>query len=301
MSRYRVRTSKLYLTYPQCTLSKEEAYDLLWDIFNPKELLVAFERHKNGDPHLHSYVELHESKEYVSCNFADIGGFHGNYQSCRSEKRVLQYCTKEDNFKSTFDVNVLLQGGKASRAIVGKRILEGTELTTIVEEFPQYIFGYKKLKTDIEEYKEDKRIDQRDELPGELPNPWNKRMPVDLDNKKCHYWVYSHEPDRGKTTAFLEPIYENYKACWKDQTEPYWTIAKDTEIIIFDEIERGHLKHSALNMICNGKKEYRLFQGGNIKLPRKPLVIICSNFSIKEVFPYAYKLVEIRFIEICVD
>lgn len=163
------------------------------------------------------------------------------------------------------------------------------------------LFGYKKLKQDLEEYKEDTRIDQRDDMPSELPNPWNKRLSVDTDNKKCHYWVYSKSPNRGKTTGFLEPIYRQFKACWKDQSEPYWTITKDTEIIIFDEVRPGDFKASNLNMICNGHKEFRIFQGGSIKLNQKPLVIICSNFSIQEVFPKMYELVESRFIEINVD
>lgn len=181
------------------------------------------------------------------------------------------------------------------------RLLEGEDLTKIVKEFPQYVFGYKKLKGDIEAFKEDEKIDERDELPGELPNPWGKRMFVDTDIKKCHYWVYSSSPNKGKTTGFLEPIYQNYKAYWHDQTEPYWSISRETEIIIMDELQRGQIKAAKLNMICNGKAKYRIFEGGNISLNAKPLVIICSNFSIKEVFPYQYELVSSRFIEINVE
>lgn len=301
MSRYRIRSSKLFLTYPQCTLSKEAAFEELTELFHPKELLVASEEHKNGDPHIHAYVELNVASEFTDAKFADIGGFHGNYQACRSAKNVVKYCTKADRFMSTFDVSTCLKGGEGAKAIIGKRIIEGAQLTAVVEEFPQYIFGYKKLKQDIEEYKQDKIIDERDDLPADLPNPWGIRMPVDTDNKQCHYWVYSKQPNKGKTTGFLEPIHSKHKAYWKDQTEPYWNIPKDTEIIIFDEFQTGQMKASEMNMICDGKKEFRIFMGGERRLDCKPLVIVCSNYSIKEVWPNMYTLVSARFNEINVD
>lgn len=179
--------------------------------------------------------------------------------------------------------------------------MDGGNLEQIVQEFPQYLFGYKKLKADIEEYKEDIKTDERDDLPSELPNPWGQRMLVDTDNKRCHYWVYSTQPNRGKTTGFLEPIHKQFKAYWHDQTEPYWAIPKKTEIIIMDELARGQIKAQKLNMICDGMAMFRIFQGGNIRLNQKPLVVICSNFSIDEVFPYAKELVHKRFNEINVD
>lgn len=180
-------------------------------------------------------------------------------------------------------------------------MLEGESLHGIVREEPALLFGYKKLKSDVEAYQEDSKVDERDDLPNELPNPWGKRMFVDLDNKKCHYWVYSKEPNRGKTTAFLEPLFKDYRCCWKDQTEPYWTINKQTEVIIFDEVKKGDFRAQKLNMIANGHAEFRIFQGGNLVLGYKPLVVICSNYSIDEVFPFENKLIHSRFIEVNVD
>jgi len=177
-------------------------------------------------------------------------------------------------------------------------LLQGESLSGLVQEFPAMVWGYKKLKADLEEVKMDLKIDERDDLPAELPNPWGIRMPLDLDNKRCHYWVYSTCPNRGKTSLFLEPIHQKFRAIWKDQREPYWTIPASTEAIIFDEVMSGDFKAGDLNSICDGHKEFRVFQGGCIRLDHKPLVIVCSNYSIKTVFPFQHALVYSRFTEI---
>lgn len=121
MNRFRIRSSKLYLTYPECDVEKERAFDELAKIFDTKELLVAHELHKNGNSHLHCYIELNSQGEFTSPNFADIFGFHGNYQGCRSAKNVLKYCTKEDDYISSFDVNAALKGRSLEKGILGKR------------------------------------------------------------------------------------------------------------------------------------------------------------------------------------
>lgn len=297
MSRFRIRGQKLFLTYPQCNVSKEEAYAYLTERFNAKELLVAHELHANGDDHLHCYIELLEPGTFNDPSFADMLGFHGNYQSCRSAKNVLKYCTKKDDYMATFDVESVLKGRSIEKTVLGKRILEGAKLTDIVQEFPQLVFGYKRLKEDVALIQADLLKDERDDLPAELPNPWGFKMPVDTDNKQCHFWVWSRVPNRGKTTGFLNPIHEKFKSYWKDQTQPYYDIRRDTELIIFDEVRKGQFKSSELNMICDGHKEYRIFQGGNIRLLNKPLVVIASNFPINEVFPFDFALVQARFIE----
>lgn len=297
-ARYRIRTSKLFLTYPQCQATKEAMYDAISERFPVKEVLVAHELHANGDDHLHCYVELKESMEFNSPQFADLLGYHGNYQSCRSGRNVLKYCCKRDDYKASFDVEELMSSNASKRRRICEELIQGRALTEVVEQNPTMLFGYKKLKTDVEEFRMDRATDQRDDLPCFLDNPWGKQMPVDTDYKRCHYWVYSKEPNRGKTTAFLLPLLKKYKAILKDQREPYWKLPVDTEMILFDEVMKGDFKAQDLNRICDGTKEFRIFQGGCITLLNKPLLVICSNFSINEVFPFMNNLVHSRFNEI---
>lgn len=121
MNRFRIRTSQLFLTYPKCDVTKEEAYQFLDALFRPKRLLVAHELHQDGSNHLHAYVHLENQREFISCNFADINQYHGSYESCRSPKKVIKYCTKEANYISSFDVREMLVNTEAKRDRVGKR------------------------------------------------------------------------------------------------------------------------------------------------------------------------------------
>lgn len=61
------------------------------------------------------------------------------------------------------------------------------------------------------------------------------------------------------------------------------------------------MKAQSLNTLCDGFYKFRIFLGGEITLSEKPLVVICSNFSILEVFPYMSTLVYARFNEIDVS
>jgi len=111
-SNFQLCTKQLFLTYPQCPIDKEQAYDILCHVFgdNLELLLVAKELHANGDPHLHVYARLKETLRIRDSKFADLTCpvtgtcYHGNYQGCRSAKNVLKYCTKKDDFKSNFDI-----------------------------------------------------------------------------------------------------------------------------------------------------------------------------------------------------
>lgn len=121
MNRFRIRSCKFFLTYPQCNVKKEEAYEYLMVTFSPKQLLVAHELHANGDNHLHAYIEFEDCKEFTSPNCFDIGPSHGNYQGCRSAKNVVKYCTKKDDYISTFDVSTVLKGRTIEKAVIGRR------------------------------------------------------------------------------------------------------------------------------------------------------------------------------------
>lgn len=292
---YQLNSSKLFLTYPQCPLGKDEALTALIAKFNIKHYLIATEKHKTGDLHLHVYLELNESYRTRDKLFADLGPYHGNYQGCRSAKNVLQYCSKAEDYITDLDVPAILQARESKKKLLGIRILSGEPLTLIVRENPEFIFGFKRLKEDIAAFKEDEFIDPRDDLPSDLPNTWLKRLPVDLDNKKCHYWIWSAEPNKGKTT-FAVNLLEKFRGICKSTDFSYWNIKSDTELVVLDEFARGSIKAQTLNSMCDGTFEYRVFQAGLIRLNiGKPLIIVLSNSSIETVYPYMHAIVSTRF------
>lgn len=300
---YQINSKTLFLTYPECNVSKERALEKFQEIFQDiEEYAIAQEKHKNGHYHLHCYIKLKSQFRSRNSRFADIDGYHGNYQGCRSSKNVLKYCTKEDDFISNFDVGERTNKSKSKKEILGKRILEGEDLDEIVQEHPELIFGYKRLKEDIEEYKTSRESKNDElELPNEVPNGWNKTFTVDTDNKKCHYWFYSTIPNKGKTTSVILPLIRDHSAVLFDPQATYHDVKTNTKIIVLDELKKGSIKYDVLNQICDGTKKFRVFMKGYISLKEKPLVVVCSNFSIDEVFPFKNELVHARFNEYLVD
>lgn len=108
--KFRLRTQRLYLTYPKCCLSPEEALAQLKLYLQPSEWIIATEKHKDGSPHLHVYCyraqiwsitnprELDLACPNETCEWSQAGQHHGNYQACRSPKAVALYVTKENTW-----------------------------------------------------------------------------------------------------------------------------------------------------------------------------------------------------------
>lgn len=121
---------------------------LEWANGNVLEYVVAHELHANGDHHLHMYIKLEKGVDTRDPHFADIGGYHGNYQGCRSAKNVLVYCTKAEDYISNIDVANIVAKTNTKKKI-GVRLLAREPLARVVEDCPELIFGYKRLKLDV--------------------------------------------------------------------------------------------------------------------------------------------------------
>jgi len=301
MSRFQINSKIIFLTYPHCDQPKEDLYEFLCSYESPKvlQVLVAREKHSNGLYHLHAVAKFETSYRTTNPQEFDFRGSHGNYQPARSFKNVLKYCTKEDDYVANFDVGEMLGVKTTEKEALGKRILAGEDLVKIVQEHPKFLFGYTKLKTDVEELKND--MFEFPDLCDQLPNPWGLAMPVDTDNKKCHYWVYSTEPNHGKTSGFILPLYETYKACLFDPSSTYHKVSENTKMILIDELVPKNIKFNILNKMCDGTYEYRVIYKGDIRLKSKPIVVVCSNFSIERCFGIASKFIHARFTEYCLD
>lgn len=298
---FRLSTSQLFITYPQFDKNPEEILKDFTDYFNTKQIvieqyIIAKEKHANGDDHRHLYLKLDKKIETRDANVFDFVGKHGNYQGCRSAKNVAKYCVKADDYISNFDVNEMIDASKMKRRKICEDLLNKRPLTEVVEENPTLLFGYKKLKLDLNEYFKDKE-DQRGHLPMWLPNPWGKLLSSTLQRKKRHYWIYSRQPNKGKTYYFGNPLYERYKCGSQQGDFAYWNLRGDEECIILDEYNTGALKWSFINSMADGNANYRIFQGGVIRL-RNPLIIVLSNQPIYEIYPNMNNLLYERFNEI---
>ena len=112
-SKFRLNCKSLALTYPQCTLSREEVRDQLVELMvskNPEEYIIAREVHKDGEFHIHVYWKNSTKvniKNPTALDLKDSTGkvFHGNYQSTKSKVHWVKYVTKEDDHHLAFGID----------------------------------------------------------------------------------------------------------------------------------------------------------------------------------------------------
>jgi len=298
---FQLNTSKLFLTYPECPLSKEEALECLESILPDSilEYIIAQEKHANGNYHIHVYLSLstgYRTRNPGSLDLLSNGNrYHGNYQGCRSEKNVIKYCSKEEDYISNFDLNSRLKNKSAHKKILGDALIKRQKsLVDVVNENPEMIFGYKRLKLDLEEYFHD-LSDQRQQLPRSLPNGWGQILPTDLQGKKRHYWIFSRGPNKGKTTT-AKGWRKDYKCHIQCGDFTYWGINGQEELLVLDEYNSAKLKVSDLNSMADGTYDYRVFQGGVRGL--ECLIIILSNQPISSLYPNFNVFLYERFNEI---
>ena len=106
--------------------------------------------------------------------------------------------------------------------------------------------------------------------------------------KKRHWWIYSRQPDAGKTTA-LKFIKQKCYAFEGKRSNGFWhEFDPNSQFILFDEYGNSGesvLPIGELNLICDGNysfnKKYRNAQKLNSDLP---IVIIFSNLHPKDVY-----------------
>jgi len=106
---FRVNSCQIFITYSQCTKSPEEVLKFLETKFKLEKYIVAQENHKDGNKHIHAYILLpNESKPDIrDPRFLDFDGFHPNFTGCRSWKNVVKYVTKDGNYLTNFEAEVI--------------------------------------------------------------------------------------------------------------------------------------------------------------------------------------------------
>lgn len=99
---FRLEAKNLFLTYPQCTMNKEDLLEkikLKW--VDLAFAVVARELHEDGSPHLHCLISLPVRFRTRNASALDeLTGQHGNYQSARNVRKVMQYVTKGNEYCS---------------------------------------------------------------------------------------------------------------------------------------------------------------------------------------------------------
>lgn len=298
--KFRLQAKGWFLTYPKCSLTKEDALEALKGKRKGlKQVLVSRELHEDGSPHLHCYLYYDQKFDCTNERFFDLGVFHPNVQVAKSLRAVQAYIKKDgDYIQEGMDYAAEISAIQDHKAVLGKRLIAGEDLVDLAEEYPQIIFGFKKLYEDVQMFRSLK-VPSLPRCQGFIPNEFGLIMPLCSD-KRRHYWYWSTKPNKGKTT-WLKSIQSKFPSLWYSWTEKYQVPSPSAQFVLLDEYSVGHLTVTQLNMMCDGTYQYPVKGSSPFALPNST-VLVCGNKDPMEIYDEKHhELIKARFIINCLD
>lgn len=95
---FRVQSKEFSLTYPKCTVIKEDLLNHLKQERNSIYVCVAKELHEDGQPHLHAHIIYNKRKDIKNAKYFDIQGFHCNIQATENSEAWNKYVKEDGDF-----------------------------------------------------------------------------------------------------------------------------------------------------------------------------------------------------------
>lgn len=95
---FRVNGKNILLTYPKCSLEKEELLDFLKKRGELTEYVICKEMHEDGEPHLHAWVAYSDKQDIKNERMFDLLGFHPNIQKAKNRRACINYVKKSRDF-----------------------------------------------------------------------------------------------------------------------------------------------------------------------------------------------------------
>lgn len=255
---FRLNTQQLFLTWPQCSVSKESVEAKAKTFFG-KELvqyIIAEEEHKDGNKHLHAYFKLSVKKNFKDAKVFDaLTGQHGNYQGCRSPNAVLEYVTKEGNYVANFDVKKKLLAIKGKHKFWGEEVLSGKPIHEIIAASPELMMHAASLKKGYEVYKQSSQLNRKDKP------------------KVLWYWGPA---GTGKTYAATHHALANDDYYMKPKG-PWWDGYDNQKVVVIDEIDKEPvMPHGDWLALCDRYAHSVPVKGG-FRIFNSPVVICTST------------------------
>ncbi|QIC52931.1 replication-associated protein [Bean latent virus] len=154
--RFRLNAKNYFLTYPQCSISKEEALSQLQRLTTPvnkKFIKICRETHEDGQPHLHVLIQFEGKYQCSNNRFFDLvsttrsAHFHPNIQGAKSSSDVKSYIDKDGDTiewgEFQIDGRSARGGQQSANDTYAKALNAGSAeaaLQIIKEEQPQHFF-----------------------------------------------------------------------------------------------------------------------------------------------------------------
>nr|AGH27861.1 AC1 protein [Tomato yellow leaf curl virus] len=164
---FKIYAKNYFLTYPNCSLSKEEALSQLKNLetpINKKYIKVCRELHENGEPHLHVLIQFEGKYQCKGQRFFDLvspnrsAHFHPNIQAAKSSTDVKTSVEKDGDFIDfgvfQIDVRSARGGQQSANAAYAEALNSGSKseaLNILKEKAPKdYILQFHNLSSNLD-------------------------------------------------------------------------------------------------------------------------------------------------------
>nr|UZH24617.1 replication associated protein [Chayote yellow mosaic virus] len=265
--RFLINAKNYFLTYPQCSLTKEEALSQLRSLRTPtnqKYIKVSRELHEDGQPHLHALIQFEGKYKCQNQRFFDLVSptrsthFHPNVQGAKSSSDVKSYIDKDGDSIEWGEFQVdgrSARGGcqKANDAAAEALNAGSAEaaLAIIREKLPKdFIFQYHNIKANLdrifqappEVYVSPFRASSFDQVPDELER-WASENVMDAAARpwRPNSIVVEGDSRTGKTMWARSLGPHNYLCGHLDLSPKVYSNSAWYNVI--DDVDPHYLKH----------------------------------------------------------
>jgi len=269
---FRLQAKQFFLTYPKCYSEKQAVADKLLEKWKSEisGYCIAKEDHEDGTPHIHMLLRFNEKKNFKDPECFDfLTGQHGNYQTVRSFKSVLEYIKKDADYIMFGDI------------LLDKNWQDIANSTT-----------------EVELWKNLWDLKPRDAmLSGDrIVNNWRKRRraleppkpPPDPDIEVANtiefIWFYG-PGGSGKDRRVNKWAFDNQVTLYrkKSDTEKWWCDYNGEEAICFEDFRGSDMKpHNFLQLTDPHRQLDYMVQtkGGHTTLKAKTIFVTSSKHPI---------------------
>ncbi len=298
---FRLYAKHLFLTYPQCSATKESVLKRVLERLDPEWAIVCQEEHADGTPHLHAVIKLKKRKNFRNARLFDsLAGKHGNYKSARNLVKAVSYVTKTPVYVA-YRINVpkflsdSIEHKKTTKGkadTIAERLREGETVNDINKDFPGYVMMNKRKLDEYAAWTSLKR-QRESKLPWVCPSVdtvctfpaeqeilfWIiENIKEEREFKQEQLWIWG---PRGTGKTSLIHWLEKFLSV-------YWVPHEDFD----DDWEDGCYDLAFIDEFLHTRRitwMNRFVQGGPMRIRKKGTqgmkqqnipMIVCSNWSI---------------------
>lgn len=301
MSKFRIQSKKVFLTYPQTDIAPEMVRDNLLEFYpDTTAYIIAQEEHKEEGLHIHTYIEFTDKLDIKNQEYFDkLGGKHGNYQAVKEKESTIRYVlglTEDKGMK--LNERMLVKGIDVKKYIPKERtkkeqktideigletieiIKQGGNQEDVIKANPQLLFKSQSVRQAIEIFRPKVSFNLLEEYSTLRPyQQYILEIANQQPDKRKIYWIYDNIGNAGKTELadHLEDQL-NFKRFVNGKTADI-AHSWNGENVVFDlsRTTEGRINWEVIEQLKNG----RVFSGKYESCSKKynrPHLFVFSNF-----------------------